>query len=142
MAVLKYLFIILFFTNIAFATSLDNVKKQILYNISYLLTHKQKVKIYIDNKEFNNLSKFNNKIIRVKNCNDAEIIIIDNISKLPKNCLNKIIISSTFSTFKNNPYVTGAIFWQKGRVNIIFKKNKVLEFTAKLDKDLEKYLDE
>ena len=142
MAILKYLLIILLLTNITFASSLNSIKKQILYNISYLLTHKQNVKIYIDDKEFNNLSKFNNRIIKVNNCKDAEIIITNKISKLPENCLNKIIISTTFRAFKNNPEITGAIFWQKGRVNIIFKKKKILEFTAKLDKDLEKYLDE
>ncbi len=140
MAILKNLLFLLIFSVLSYATSLDNVKSQMLYNISAMLTNKEKINIYINDKQFDDFKTFKNKLIRVYDCNKAEILLTNKVENLPENCLHKIIICTKFKTFKNNPNVTGAIFWQKGRINIIFKKKKMEEFSIKINKTLEQYL--
>jgi hypothetical protein len=136
----KSLLFIIIFNVFVHATTLNSVKNQVLYNISHLLTNKENIKIYINDKQFDYFKKFEDKLIRVPNCNDAEIILTNNTSDLPEECIHKIIICTSFDTFKNDENVTGAIFWQKGRVNIIFRKSNIEKFSIKINKTLERYL--
>ena len=60
-------------------------------------------------------------------------------SSYPDECHNKPLFTDNYKTFKKNPNAIGALYWKKGRPNIIFLKSRLQKFGLSLPSKLKKY---
>jgi hypothetical protein len=135
-----FIIIIILNSSLIFADSLTTIKSELLYQLSTQLLNKQKISVYISANIFNDVKSYKG-MQRVYFCSKADIIVADNTTNISRDCFNKIIISTNYRTYKDNNNITGAIFWQKGRLNILFKKDKIKKFLKHINKELQKFLD-
>ncbi len=110
---------------------LNLIAKEITKKVSpniYLHTHNSSLKLYPD-------------MIKITNsCKDADLVILSTLKEIPENCSNKFLFGTRYSHLKN-PNVIGAFFWQKGRPNILFYKNRLEKNLIKLDNSFDKYIE-
>ncbi len=95
----------------------------------YLHTHNSSLKLYPGN------------IKIVKDCKEADLVILSTINEIPKECLVKLLFGTRYSHLKNQN-VIGAFFWQKGRPNILFYQKRLNRNFIKLDSSFDKYIED
>lgn len=119
------------------------IKAKLIDKISNLLLPNKNINIYIKDPDYAKISEIITSINIVSNCQSANFIIIKNSEQLPSRCdkEHKIIFVTSYMAYKNTKCATGAIFWQKGRLNLIFKADKLKDLSIKLPKSYEKYIE-
>lgn len=100
-------------------------------------TDKPKVFIY---KENNSLQKHSDGLELVYSCSNADVVVVSTLKNLPDLCFDKIIFGTKYSHLKDSR-VVGAFFWQKGRPNILFYKDRLDKNDIKLDSSFDKYIE-
>lgn len=85
------------------------------------------------------LIKDSKYIKTVFNCEEADLILTH--KNYFTKCKNKMIFTTNYLMFKNLPHAVGAFFYQKGRPNIIFRKNELKKFHITLPKEFDKYIE-
>ncbi len=139
--------IILFFISAVFVISASNadlIKASLFSLIVELLNGDNPyVQIYINSKEYQSIPKYIKKYKFINNCLDADIIFVDTLSSLPKECIynHKIFVTRYSEFIQNKDKVIGAFFWQKGRPTIIFNKIMLDYYGIKLPPKYKKYID-
>jgi len=126
---------------LSIATSLSEIKVEILSIVAHGLFGKKTVRVYLaDNSFLQKIPKEDsNGLIFVNNCSSAQLIVAGCIKKLSKKCLKKPIFATNYSLYKSK-YTIGALFWQKGRPVLILKKEVLLKKHLKVGYNLEKYV--
>ncbi|MEA2111948.1 MAG: hypothetical protein U9P71_07875 [Campylobacterota bacterium] len=111
-----------------------------IYNsIAHECTKKVEAKIYLHG-DLDIL--YNNKSInRTYDCADADFVITSTLLGLPSECNSKIIFSNKYRLFKQSNRVVGAFFWQKGRPNIIFDRERLQKSGIELSDNFQKYIE-
>ena len=124
-----------------FASSVDVLKSKIVMQIIEGLLPYKKVVIYIDDDSYQNISLSENIEKKSSWCDDANFILTDDVNKLQINCKNKnaVIFATNYKGYKDNTSVAGALFWQKGRPNLIFRKERLDDLSITLPKSFLKY---
>lgn len=121
------------------------VKAKLIEKISNLLLPNKNISMYIKDSNYIEIKdELKHKHINiVSDCKNANFIIIKNFKQLSNKCdkEHKIIFTTSYKAYKNTKYVTGAIFWQKGRLNLIFRSNKLKDLSIKLPKFYNKYIE-
>jgi len=143
-SVLKKIIIILLTILTLNASTLSDIKAQIILNIAHLITHKKDINIYTDDPAFLDIFKTNKNIHRVYNCFNADLIITNDSKNIQKLCKNKQtnIISTRYKDYKqNNDVDFGAFFWQKGRPNMLINSSIIQKRKMRLPRSYYKYLD-
>jgi len=74
-------------------------------------------------------------------CEQADIIILNTLSRLPDNCKNKLIFTNNYKTYRNHEDIVGAFFWQKGRPNIVFRQKVLHKKNILLNASFRKYIE-
>ncbi len=103
------------------------------------VTHRIEPKVYMHGNILA-LQKYPGDLEIVQNCMQADMVILTSTKNIPDECSGKILFGTKYSHLKYKG-VIGAFFWQKGRPNILFYKEKLLENKVYLDSKLEKYID-
>ena len=132
------LFILFIGINVLFANDIE-LESAIFNKVLTAVTAKERPKVYIYQHN-DALEKYPGKLQLVKDCKDADIVLVSTLKNLPKECAGKILFGTRYSHLQN-PQVVGAFFWQKGRPNILFYKYRLEEKDIKLDKSFEKYVE-
>ncbi len=101
----------------------------------------QEVKIWSDNQEILLEVKEHNNYKVVQSCEDATIIILENKDNLKKACSNKHIFVLKYELLSDIPQSFGALFWKKGRPNIVIIEPRIKKQSIKTSKNLEPYLE-
>ena len=129
---------------ILFASELSPIhnKVVILEKVIGELSIKQEIKIWSDNKEVLAELKKHNKYKTVQNCKDASIIILEDKNKLPKICSNKHIFALKYQLLSEIPQSFGALFWKKGRPNIVILEPRIKAQHIIANSSLNPYLEE
>ena len=96
-----------------------------------------KVFIY---KKNDSLQKYPDGLELVSSCAYADVVIVSTLKNLPGSCSDKIIFGTKYSHLSDKR-VVGALFWQKGRPNILFYKNRLDIDNIKLDSSFDKYIE-
>lgn len=117
-----------------------NTETKIMDKIFYALTQKNRIKVFADNKNSIDVVIKSSKMFYKSSCNDADIIYT-NSRTLEKCDKDKLIFSTDYLSFKSLPTAIGAFFYQKGRPNIIFRKEILEKHNIKLSKEFSKYID-
>ncbi len=135
---IKLLLTLFLITNI-FAS--DNKKASDIFNLIVKeITKKDSSNVYL-HRGIESIEKYPGNLKIVTACKDADIIILSTISDIPRECSKKILFGSRYSHLKN-PNVIGSFFWQKGRPNILFYRQRLENHNIKLDSSFNKYIEE
>ncbi len=140
---MKLLILLILSVSILFASSKsDHLRIQILETIiTQISIDKDKV-IWSDNKDILNQLDNHNKIKTTHSCEYATIIILQNKNNLPKECENKYIFTLDYKLLSDTKQSFGALFWKKGRPNIVILEPRINKQNIKVSKDLEPYLED
>ena len=145
MAVLKKIVLLFSTIFILVASTNTNLIKASLFSLIVELLERDNpyVQVYIDSKEYKDIPKYVKKYKFTQNCLDADILFVDKLSELPKECIyeHKVFVTRYIDFIKNKDKVIGAFFWQKGRPTIIFNKQMLDYFGITLPPKYSKYID-
>ncbi|EHP29231.1 hypothetical protein SMGD1_0704 [Sulfurimonas gotlandica GD1] len=134
-------FIFLAFVSFASESS-DNLRVQILEKIITEISVNKEIKVWSDNKNILNTLKSHNILNTTDNCEDASIIILQEQNNLLEECSSKTIFVLNYEMLSEIPKSFGALFWKKGRPNIVILKSRIKAQSIQVSNDLKPYLEE
>lgn len=123
-------------------TSPIHAKVLIIEKILSECSIKHEVKVYSDNKDILLEIKNHKHYKVVQNCEEASVIILENKNSLKKACADKHIFVLNYKLLSEVPQSFGALFWKKGRPNIVIIKPRIEKQSLKISENLEAYLEE
>ncbi len=138
------IFITVFIISLSFsskALTLYQVKMTLIETISKALTKKTPVYVYMDDKSFIKNPKSTKSVIFVNSCEKADIVITSDVSKLKMRCRRKLVFSTNYNDYERFKFLIGALFWQKGRPVLVFRKRVIMKKHITLSKILSKYVE-
>jgi hypothetical protein len=140
---MKKILILLFLPFYLFASNVNDIKASIIEQIAKVL-HPNEEKLIIcildDTYDFLKSSIHHMKI--VDECTHADLVIAKQIEDVSPYCQqDKFIILTKYQEYKQSDIPIGALFWQKGRPNLIFSKKRLLEFSMKLPASFSRYIE-
>ena len=135
---MKKLLLSIFISMTLFASD-TKLATKIYLSIAKACTDKSDPKFYLhgDVKELRD----NKAISRVNSCEEADIVILSTMKRFPAECKKKLLFTTHYRTFSQNPEIIGAFFWQKGRPNIIFHRESLEKHHILLDSSYDKYME-
>lgn len=140
---MKHLLILIIFATVSFAfDKTDSIKIQILEKIITEISIEREVYIWSDNQDILTHLNEHNKLNTSESCKDATIIILENKNTLPAGCASKHIFVLNYQLLSDIPQSFGALFWKKGRPNIVILKSRINAQSIKISNDLKPYLEE
>ena len=132
------LLLILFLITTTWAS--DDEKASSIFNlIAKNITEKSSPNVYL-HKGNSSLEKYPGNLNITTECAKADLVILSTTKDIPKECLEKILFGTRYSHLKNKD-VVGSFFWQKGRPNILFYKQRLEEHKIKLDSSFDRYIE-
>ena len=135
---IKLLLILLLITT---AWASDDKKASSIFNlIAKDVTGKSSPNIYL-HKANSSLDKYPGNLNITTECAKADLVILSTTKDIPKECLTKVLFGTRYSHLKNKN-VIGSFFWQKGRPNILFYKQRLEEHKIKLDSSFDRYIED
>ncbi len=138
------LFISFFLTTSLFSDDITQKQKIEAKLISTTLSKlfKYKLKVYTNKKYIKDvISLSEGKLEYVDNCKESDLIITDSIPKDCKKGKVYLFFTYNYDFLKNNKDVLGGLFWAKGRVSVIFVRERLEEHGISVPEDLKKYLE-
>jgi len=135
---IKILFFITFIYSIVLASDIK-LASSIFNAIAIDLTKKDKPKVYL-HENIKSIQQYPKNLDIVKNCKIADIVILSTIKDIPSLCKDKILFGTRYTHLKDKR-VIGAFFWQKGRPNILFYRDRLEKRYIKLDASFDKYIE-
>ncbi len=118
----------------------DDKKASTIFNlIAKNITEKSSPNVYL-HKGNSSLEKYPGNLNITTECAKADLVILSTTKDIPKECLEKILFGTRYSHLKNKD-VVGSFFWQKGRPNILFYKQRLKEHKVKLDSSFDRYIE-
>jgi len=133
------LLILLLVSNVLFASD-TQLESAIFNKILKAVTAKEHPKVYIYTQN-EALEKYPAAFVLVKHCKDADVVVLSTLKNMPEACKGKILFGTRYAHLRN-PQVIGAFFWQKGRPNILFYRDRLAKNHIKLDASFEKYIED
>ena len=138
---MKTLLILIFSALMLLANSTDHQVK-IIEKIVSEISLEKKISIWSDDKDILKKLKSNNKFQTTTNCKEATFIILRDKNKLLKICSQSHIFVLRYKLLTDLPQSFGALFWKKGRPNIVILEPRIKIQNIKVTKALEPYLEE
>ncbi len=118
------------------------LKIQILEKILTEVSIDKEIKIWSDNQNILDGFKNSSKFKTVDECTDANIIILDKQMTLSDDCKKKYIFVLRYNLLNDIKESFGALFWKKGRPNIVILQPRIKAQSIKVSKALSPYLEE
>lgn len=140
---MKKFFVLIFLTVFASASNhTDDIKVEILNKIFNNISTGKELIIWSDNKnittEFTKKSNFET----VSRCQDATLLVVENKKLLDKECHTKAIFVLDYTLLTDIPNSFGAIFWKKGRPNIVILSPRAKEQSISVSEALSEYVED
>lgn len=135
----KNLLILIICYSVAMA---DSAKAKLIENIIEVLFADTKISLFVQDKAY--MPTEGSKIFKnAPNCESAEVIIVKSFDSVSKKCLEtaKYAIVTSYGAYKKDEDALGAIFWQKGRLNLIFREKKLEELELSLPSSYDRYIE-
>jgi hypothetical protein len=139
---MKYLLPFILFITILCADNINHPKIKLIEKIILEVSINKKMEVWSDNKEiFDELTK-HNKLVMASRCEESTIIILEDKNNLTKECSSKHIFVLNYKLLSEAPQSFGALFWKKGRPNIVIIKSRIKAQSIQISNDLKPYLEE
>lgn len=123
---------------------LEEIKAKLLQEFINILLPNQEVKINIHDSNFESVKDMESGFTFEQDCEKVNFIITKNYKNLSPKCKldDKVILVTSYPAYLHDSKAVGAVFWQKGRLNIIFRKKRLDDFSIKLPEKYSKYIEE
>lgn len=139
---IKVIFLLFLSTFTLFASDINPIKVKILEKIISNISINEDIKIWSDDKNILLSLKENNKLKTVNSCDEASILIINEKSSLTNSCYSKYIFVQNYNLLREIPQSFGALFWKKGRPNIVIVEPRISNQSISVTDGLKPYLEE
>jgi len=138
---MKYFLIYLLSSIILLASDVNQHQVKILETIMQKISLDSRKFIWSDNTNLLNELGDNHVLNVVKDCQSANLIILEK-NIIPVECKNKYIFVLNYQLLIDLPESFGAMFWKKGRPNIIILEPRINAQSIKTQEELNPYLEE
>jgi len=138
---MKYFLIYLLSSIILLASDVNLHQVKILETIMQKISLDSRKFIWSDNTNLLNELKSHHILNIVKDCQSANLLILEK-NIIPIECKNKYIFVLNYDLLSEIPNSFGALFWKKGRPNIIILEPRINAQAIKTQEELEPYLEE
>lgn len=119
----------------------SNAEIKIIEKISTSFFSGQKVTAWGENSEHKNIIKQSTKFNAIETPDSARLLIVS--KTVPQNLAkNSVIIAMDYSLLEKDDRIIGALFWQKGRPNLIFIRERMKRNNLTLSPEFDKYIEE
>ncbi len=140
----KVLIILLFVFSFSFAGQNGKEIKfeaKLIDSIAVALFKKNNLYVYIYGDDAEKIIKYSRVLKETEDIQNADFILASTKLNPELKKVKKPIIGMKYFLLKNEN-VIGAIFWHKGRPNIVFIKDRLKKFEINPPKSLEKYIED
>lgn len=139
---MKFIIIFILSLSLLHATGSSVIRVQILEKIFSGISVEEEIVIWSDNRDILQIFEEHARYKTAQNCRDANFVILENSSDINKKCLDKNIFVLNYKLLTDLPQSFGALFWKKGRPNIILIEPRTKANSIKISQELEPYLEE
>ncbi len=136
------LFILLILSALLLFASDTNHKVKILEKIISEISLDKQILIWSDDKSILAQLKNNNKIKTTQNCQTATFVILKDKKQLSSICSKSHIFVLNYKLLSDIPQSFGALFWKKGRPNIVIIEPRIKAQSITISKNLAPYLED
>jgi hypothetical protein len=135
---LKYLLLLLL--NATVLLSADRTYECKLYSsiLESIFPDKKVIYVWTDLPKGNPIYDIK-KVIFVKEKNKADILMIQNITKIKTNKIKFALSYRVFNKYLHD--IIGGFYWQKGRANLIFIKSNLDKYHIKLPHNMQTFIE-
>ncbi len=119
-----------------------NTQVKILEKIVSEISLKEQITIWSDNKDILSQLQKNKKFKTTKYCQNATFVILKDKDHLLKVCNSAHIFVLNYKLLSDIPQSFGALFWKKGRPNIVILESRIKAQNITVSQNLEPYLEE
>jgi hypothetical protein len=123
------------------ASSIDSQVK-IIERVISEISLSQQISMWSDDKNILTKLKEHGKFKTTSKCKDATFVILKNKKHLSEVCTHTHIFVLNYKLLSDIPQSFGALFWRKGRPNIVILEPRIKEQNIEISKNLEPYLEE
>lgn len=120
----------------------DDIKAEILKKVFTEISLDKEIVIWSDNKNLISQLKSKTSFTVVPSCEGASLVVLEDKQNIDKECLDKPIFVMNYSLLKEIPQSFGALFWKKGRPNIVIIAPRAKERAIGISKKLDEYVEE
>jgi len=122
---------------------------KIYHQIFSSMLQKEKIKVYTKDKELLEIFRQSKKIIPVMNPEESDIIVVCNKYAYEqiyddvvarKNRKDLIIFATDYHLLKEYPYIVGALYWKKGRSQLLFLKPRLEQYHITLPDEYKPFI--
>ncbi len=117
-------------------------KVKILEKIVSEISLKEQITIWSDDKKILSQLSSNNRFKTTTRCEEATFIILKERKQLSNLCSHSHIFVLNYKLLSDIPQSFGALFWKKGRANIVILEPRIKAQSISITKNLEPYLEE
>ena len=139
---MKFLIIFLLSVSLLFASGRNQLKVQILEKIISDIQQTDRLKVWSDDKSLEEAFRSADKFDIVQTCKGADLIILARKKYVPKGCEACPVFVLSYELLNDIPESFGALFWKKGRPNIVFIESRLKKFNITLSDALTPYVDD
>lgn len=119
----------------------SSIETQIIDKITVSMFPNQKVTVWGETAYHKNIIQKSTQILPADHSTNATVLIVS--KKIPENIAsNAVIISTEYSLLAKDPRIVGAFFWQKGRPNILFIRERMQNANIVLGHEFDKYIED
>ncbi len=125
------------------AMALDSRSTLALYHkIFSAITHKQSYSVYCKSKKYADVFRRSKHIRLVHSPTHADIFLVTSQSDLPKEKGGGVPLyfATQYRMLVNSPSVVGALYWRKGRVQILFIRSRLRKYGISLPAAFSPYM--
>ncbi len=138
----RIVLLLLIIMEISFASNYAGDKKmeaKIIEKICTFMMDKRKIHIFVTD-EIKDVFKNSNHIRLADNCEKADIIILTKKFPLEK-CGEKPIFTTKYYLLRYNHNIIGALYWHKGRPNIVLIRERLEKFNITPPHELTQFIE-
>ena len=138
---MKFLLLLILSALILSASNVDSQVK-ILEKIVSEISLSKKITIWSDDKEILSKIKSHKKFTTTANCEEATFVILKDKKYLSRVCGDSHVFVLNYKLLSDIPKSFGALFWKKGRPNIVILESRIKKQDIRISKNLEPYLED
>jgi len=139
---MKTIFLFFFISISLFASNLNHHQVDIIEKILSEISIDKKLKIWSDNPRILRELKEHKRFQVVNNMKQSNMVILEDKNNFTNACMCKSVFVLKYKLLSEIPKSFGALFWKKGRPNIVIIEPRIKFQSIKISKALEPYLEE
>lgn len=139
---MKTLFLLLFLVVALFANEKNALQAQILEKIFQNIVLQREPLLWSDNKTLLEEIKKSNRFATTADATKATLLIIEEKTNLPKESADVAVFVLDYALLKEIPQSFGAMFWKKGRPNVVLIEPRTQAHDIKINEALKMYVEE